>query len=67
MLANVQFTLAHELGHALIDEFSIPILGSNKEAADALATIGVLLEAEKQSRNVLTDRLIDAADGWRTQ
>jgi hypothetical protein len=33
------FILVHEWGHALIDQFEIPVLGKEEDAADALATV----------------------------
>ena len=39
------FTLLHELGHALIDLWDLPITGREEDAVDQLATI-ILLEGE---------------------
>jgi putative metallopeptidase DUF4344 len=36
------FLLAHEFGHALVANFHLPVLGSNEDAADKIATILVL-------------------------
>ncbi len=36
------FLLAHEFGHALVTNFRLPVLGSNEDAADKIATILVL-------------------------
>jgi len=36
------FLLAHEFGHALVANFNLPVLGSNEDAADKIATILVL-------------------------
>ena len=33
------FILVHEWGHVLIDQFDIPVLGKEEDAADALATV----------------------------
>jgi hypothetical protein len=33
------FILIHEWGHALIDQYEIPVLGKEEDAADALATV----------------------------
>jgi hypothetical protein len=35
--AAVQFVLAHEIGHALIDQYDLPVLGKEEDAADAFA------------------------------
>jgi len=42
VLFNTEFTLLHELGHALIAELKIPVLGREEDAADQLATILLL-------------------------
>lgn len=34
VLANVEHTLAHEMGHVILDEFDIPVLGNMEIAAD---------------------------------
>lgn len=41
------FTLYHELGHALIDVWDLPITGREEDAVDQLATI-ILLEAGEE-------------------
>ncbi|HEY4095383.1 MAG TPA: DUF4344 domain-containing metallopeptidase [Baekduia sp.] len=33
------FVLLHELGHALIDVFALPVLGKEEDAADSVATV----------------------------
>ena len=55
------FTTYHEIGHLLVGELDLPVLGKEEDAADALATILLLNdEADDDSYNAL----IDAADGW---
>lgn len=44
VLGNVEFTVLHELAHALIDELDVPIIGPQEGAADYLATT-VLIRA----------------------
>jgi hypothetical protein len=44
-----RFIFLHELGHALIDQFDLPILGGEEDAADALATV-LLIEGGAPSR-----------------
>ncbi len=39
------FVMLHELSHALIDQLNLPILGSEEDAADAMATV-LLLEQD---------------------
>lgn len=36
VLANVEHTLAHEMGHVVLDEFDIPVLGNMEIAADQM-------------------------------
>ena len=35
-------TLLHETGHALIDQFQLPVIGQEEDAADAFATLEIL-------------------------
>lgn len=44
-----RFIFLHELGHALIEQFDLPILGGEEDAADALATV-LLIEGGAPSR-----------------
>lgn len=44
--SNTLFALMHEMGHAAITEFELPILGGQERAADALATV-VFIQARK--------------------
>lgn len=44
-----RFIFLHELGHALVDQFELPILGGEEDAADALATV-FLIEGGAPSR-----------------
>lgn len=60
VLNNGTFVLYHEIGHLLIGELDIPILGREEDAADNLATL-LLLSAETVEAD---SALIDAADGW---
>jgi hypothetical protein len=55
------FTMYHEIGHMLVGELGLPVLGKEEDAADALATIMLLLDdTDEDSYNAL----IDSADGW---
>jgi hypothetical protein len=42
VLHNVQFVLYHELAHALIDLYELPVLGNEEGAADTLAVLVAL-------------------------
>lgn len=52
---NALFTLAHELGHAAIAEFDLPVLGREEDAADAFATLSLLHIGTEFSHRVLVD------------
>jgi hypothetical protein len=44
--SNALFAVMHEMGHAAITEFELPVLGGQERAADALATV-VFVQARK--------------------
>src|SRR5262252_10088747 len=50
----------HEMGHALISELRLPVLGREEDAADSFATLAMLNEGTEFSVNVL----VQAARGW---
>jgi len=60
VFGNTMWTVLHEVGHLLIDQLSIPVLGREEDAVDNFATI-LFLEAKTPGAY---DALIDAADGW---
>ncbi len=60
-LHDAAFTIYHEIGHMLVGELGLPVLGKEEDAADALATIW-LLEFDEGEDSY--DALINAADGW---
>ena len=49
-----RFLLYHELGHALIDAYHLPVLGQEEDAADALAAV-IALKYLPQGFQVLVD------------
>jgi hypothetical protein len=54
--SNVVGTLYHELGHALIDQLQLPVLGREEDAADTLASL--LIDdvwTEDSATNMITD------------
>ena len=55
------FTMYHEIGHMLVGELGLPVLGKEEDAVDALATIWLLTDDEDMDS---WNALIDAADGW---
>ena len=61
VLGNTVFILYHELGHALIDQLGLPVLGREEDAADNLASIMMIPE---QADPMMDELIIGAADGW---
>lgn len=57
---NMLFVAFHEMGHALINELGIPVLGREEDAADSFATLAMLKVRSEFSYNVL----VQAARGW---
>ncbi len=70
--ANTIFVLFHELGHALIHEFELPVLAEEEDAADTIATIILIQGArlDTQGRFPFMQILLSAAEGqkliWET-
>jgi hypothetical protein len=57
---NMLFVLLHELGHAVITQTGLPVLGRMEDAADTFAVLMLLrMESEFSHR-----ALVDAAEGW---
>ena len=59
--ANVEWILDHELAHALILAFELPVLGQEEDAADAFASASV--SARHPEREAAT-RLALVAEAW---
>ena len=59
VIGNMLFVGFHEMGHALADQFHLPMLGRAEDAADAFATIA-LLDANS---DFSVDVLVQAARG----
>ena len=57
---NDIFTLEHEIGHLLVGEFKLPVLGREEDAADSFASVSLLERQTDEADQVL----IDSADGW---
>jgi hypothetical protein len=58
--ANLLFALVHEVGHALISEMGLPVLGREEDAADAYAVLSLLRIGTDFTESVL----IEAARSW---
>lgn len=59
--SNLLATYYHELGHALIDAFQLPVLGREEDAVDALSTLLVHDIWEEESA---TEMMRDVSYGW---
>jgi hypothetical protein len=60
VLGNTLFALLHELGHAMINELELPVLGREEDAADNFAAVTLLQLRTSFSHRVL----VEAAKGW---
>ena len=67
VIANAEFTLFHEMGHLLIHELGIPVLGNEEDAADHLGFMGLFLMHDGHRDNGFYARLMDVADYWRLE
>ncbi|WP_278400008.1 DUF4344 domain-containing metallopeptidase [Stutzerimonas kunmingensis] len=66
-VANSEFTLMHEMGHLLISELQLPVLGREEDAADQLGFMGLFLLQQEQHRDDFYAKLMDVADYWRLE
>ena len=64
---NAEFTLLHEMGHMLIHELKLPVLGREEDAADQLGFMGLFLIYDRQQTPDFPMRLLDVADYWRLE
>lgn len=53
--ANALHTLLHELGHAIVSEFELPVLGQEEDAVDAFATAEILQLFPEEAEPILSD------------
>jgi hypothetical protein len=60
VVGNMLFVLEHELGHAVIGELGLPVLGREEDAADTFATVQALAVADAFSFRCVGL----AAEGW---
>ncbi len=67
VLANVEFTILHEFGHALIHQFSLPVLGQEEDAADQMATTTMILKYGADVDVVAIDRLLAVSAEWLSE
>ena len=55
MAGNALFTVGHELGHAVVSEFNLPVLGREEDAVDAFGTLALLHVGTDFTHGVLVD------------
>ena len=68
VIANIQFTLCHELTHALVATFDIPIFGREEDAADQISALCFLHPADRERRDPqAVEKLIAVADAWKLE
>ncbi len=60
VVGNMLFTVSHEMGHAVIGQMELPVLGREEDAADSFAIIGALKIGTECSQGVLHA----AAQAW---
>jgi Putative metallopeptidase len=60
VVGNMLFVLLHEMGHTLISEMGLPVLGRQEDAADAFAAVTLLKIGSAFSHRVL----VEAGRGW---
>jgi hypothetical protein len=60
VVGNTLFVLLHEMGHVLIAEMKLPVLGREEDAADTFAALAMLKIGTSFSQRVLAA----AAKGW---
>jgi hypothetical protein len=65
--ANAEFTLLHEMGHLLISELQLPVLGREEDAADQLGFMGLFLLHGRHRDADFYAKLLDVADYWRLE
>ncbi|MGI9438005.1 MAG: DUF4344 domain-containing metallopeptidase [Geminicoccaceae bacterium] len=64
VVGNTLFAVYHEIGHALIDLLTLPVVGREEDAADGFAALMMIPEEP----DPIGDELIIAvADGWRLE
>lgn len=67
VVGNIVFVLLHEFGHLVIDDFDIPVLGNNEDAADTLAAVTLIRldRTRPESDFAYVRMLLSAADANR--
>ena len=64
VLGNIIFVLFHEIGHALVSELELPVLGREEDAVDRFATFLLTPEGDEDEASDPSTILVDAMSGW---
>jgi hypothetical protein len=67
VLANTEFTLLHEFGHAFLHYFDVPVLGYEEDAADQLATMVMIRNADLSANPAGVNKLLMVSAEWRRE
>lgn len=64
ILANTEFTIFHEIGHAAIHQFDIPVLGLEEDTADFVAAMSMIYGHRVEADVRQAELLLMAAEIW---
>lgn len=67
VLANIEFSLLHEMAHILIWELKLPVFGREEDAADNIAVVSLLMMQDENNQGGVIDKLQSIADGWKLE
>ena len=65
--SNLEFTLLHELAHAVIELNDIPVLGGQEQAADQIALMLLIMADESNSKKIdpaMLNKLLAISGEW---
>jgi hypothetical protein len=57
---NMLFTMLHELSHAAVNQFDLPVVGREEDGADSFASVRLIQVGSELSHRVV----VEAAKGW---
>ena len=60
VISNTVFVLLHEIAHVMIDDWNLPVLGREEDAADTFAALTMLKMGTSFSKRML----VHASKGW---
>lgn len=59
-VGNMAWMTMHEFGHALIAEYSLPVLGKEDDAVDSFATINMIVDGRDEGLEAMIAGVVDA-------